>query len=76
MEIDKLELGKARAAIALGGAELARLTGYPQNRWSELLSGKRGLPNKSNMDKIATALGIGADYLAIAILEKRIAGND
>jgi len=71
MEIDRLELKKAEAAIELGGAELARRTGYPENRWSEVLSGKRW-PMEASLEKAADALGIDADYLAIAIRVKRI----
>ena len=71
MTIDQLELGKARAAIALGGAELARRTNYPENRWSELFAGKVW-PLETSLQSIAAALGVDADYLAIAIRERRI----
>ena len=71
MGIDQLELGKANAAVALGGAELARRTGYPENRWSEVFCGKRW-PLESSLEKAAKSLGIDADYLAIAIRLVRI----
>jgi transcriptional regulator with XRE-family HTH domain len=71
MELNQVELGKAREALSLSLTRLAGLSGYARTSWSQVLNG-RHWPEQATMNAIADRLGVDADCLAIAIAEKRI----
>jgi len=71
MSLDQSELSKAREALSLSLTRLAGRSGYARPSWSQVLNGHHW-PEQATLESMAQRLGVDADYLAIAIAEKRI----